>query len=142
MTIKEALEYLEYYQYEYRRGDVSIREIDPKTLGKALDIAIEVLRKQPTLTHKQEFFSNVEVPPLIARSPRRMNRLAMSVKFIINNEEDIARMGRKLGHDNVSSFFDVYEWGYPSYIGVTPLGCVKRFPNKKEWLECSYFYLE
>lgn len=141
MTIKEALEYLEYYQYEYRRGDVSIREIDPKTLGKALDIAIEVLRKQPTLTHKQEFFSNVEVPPLIARSPSKINRLAIGVKLIINSDEDISRMAYKIGIDIVSFFADC-DYEYPQYISVNTLGAITKYKDKKEWLECCYLYLD
>lgn len=141
MKIEEALEYLEYYQYKYRRGEVSIREIDPKKLGMALDIAIEVLRKHPSLTHNQEFFREVEVPPLIARSASRINRLGISVKFIINSDQDICRMAYKLGIDIVS-FFKYCDYEYPKYIAINGQGCTREFSNEKEWLECSYLYLE
>ena len=138
MTIKEALEYLEYYQYKYKRGEVSIREIDPKKLGMALDIAIDVLREQ---TRKQFFFREVEVPPLMARSPSKINRLAIGVKLIINSDEDISRMAYKIGIDIVSFFADC-DYEYPQYISVNTLGAITKYKDKKEWLECCYLYLD
>lgn len=138
MKIEEALEYLEYYQYKYRRGEVSIREIDPKKLGMALDIAIDVLREQ---TRKQVFFREVEVPPLMARSPSKINRLAIGVKLIINSDEDISRMAYKTGIDIVSFFADC-DYEYPQYISVNMLGAITKYKDKKEWLECCYLYLD
>lgn len=154
MTIKEALEYLEYYQYEYRRGEVSIRDIDPEKLGKVLDIAIEVLRKHPSLTHKQDFFREVEVPPLMARSPKKVIPPCINFKFIIRSDNDIQRLAEKwyeIGcfleyKTNEHPSFVLNEClatkEYPLYVAFLDCGSVKIFPNEKEWLECSYLYLE